>query len=109
MNEQIDVPLHMHKIITKLAEVKELSVFLVMQEATTIRDYKLALAVASEKHKSSGLPATLVKTQAEKDAADNEFDMNMAKGALKAHWIYIGILQSQLNGYQSINRTNASI
>ncbi len=89
--------------------MKELSIPLVTAEATTTRDYKMALAIAQEKHRASGLPATLVKTQAEKDASDQEFDMNMAKGALKAHWVYIGILQSQLNGYQSINRTNASI
>ena len=94
----------MLKLIDLLRDEGHRAEDLIRAKAEAIRDYDMAIGVATTKLKDGGTQATLIPAKAKADCADKRLDLVLAEELLKAHYSRVGILQAQLNGFQSINR-----
>lgn len=77
---------------------------LVHAKANSIGEYDKALGVATSLLKAEGHPITLIDKIAKERTADLRIKMIVAEESLKAHYSKLSRLESQLNGFQSINR-----
>jgi hypothetical protein len=104
MSTVLEVAENIERIINALKAEGVKSQDLVTAKAVCISDYDKAIGVATLTLKSEGHPATLIPSLAKNVASDQRRDMVVAEEMLKAHYSRIGILEAQLNGYQSIFR-----
>lgn len=73
-------------------------------KARSIMEHKKAKAIATARLRSEGVQVTLIKSLAEGEAAELEYEMNLASDLLKIHFDRTENLRSQMNATQSINR-----
>jgi hypothetical protein len=100
--EPLEVAQHMEEIIRKLAIEGQRGKELVEAKASALVDYKKERAVRALFHKNAGMAVTLIKHQADGDAADMEGYMTLTADEFKIHLVRMDNLKAQLNGYQSI-------
>ena len=104
MSEVIETAKQMKLIVEALKVEGQKSGQLIESKGIKTMTYKQSRAVASVKAKAEGMAVTLIKHHAEGEASSDEYAMIVATESLKAHWIRMENLRSQLNAYQSINR-----
>lgn len=104
MPDLVDVSKKIEHIILKLKEEGHRSEELIRNKADAVRTHEKGLGVETARLKSEGTPATLIDRLARDRCADLHHAVIIAEESLKAHYVRIQILQSQLNGYQSIFR-----
>jgi hypothetical protein len=104
MSEVIETAHNMKLIIEALKVEGHRSDGLIEAKGLTTMAYKIARATESVRAKDGGMAVTMLKHHAEGASAKEEYDMIVATESLKAHWIRMENLRSQLNAYQSINR-----
>ena len=102
--DAVTVAHHMQQIISALSVEGKLGKELLDAKADALIAYRKQRAVRALFHKSNGMAVTLIKHQADGDAAVLEGEMVRTADAFKIHIIRMDNLRSQLNGYQSINR-----
>lgn len=107
--EAVQVAHHMEQIIAALTIEGKRGKELVEAKADALVAYRKQRAVRALYHRSEGMSVTLIKHQADGDAAVLEGEMVRTADEFKIHIIRMDNLKAQLNGYQSINRHLASI
>jgi hypothetical protein len=104
MSEAVETARQMKRIIEALKVEGSKSTELIEAKARTTMAYKVARATEAVRAKDGGMAVTMLKHHAEGAASEEEYAMIVAVESLKAHWIRMENLRSQLNAYQSINR-----
>ncbi len=98
----VDVANRINLISKELSRECAKSETLINADATADSEYDKSVAIKGLALKASGMPVTLVPSQAKGDASDEKYKMLVAKGSLKAHWEKIKALEAQMNAQQSI-------
>jgi translation elongation factor EF-Ts len=88
-------------MLNKFVANKELSIATVA--------YEKAKGIVTESLKHDGHPVSIIESMAKGRCAELKGDVTHAEIKYKAIILNIQILQSQLNGYQSINRHLANV
>ena len=71
---------------------------------TSERDYQIAKDVTWAKLKAEGKPVTEIKEIIKGRCAEELFRRDKAEIKYKSFIVRLGVLEKQLNGYQSVNR-----
>ena len=104
MKEAIEVARHIESVIKAIRDEGKRSDVLIKARASAIAEYDKHLASTILKLKESGTAATLAEKVAKGEKWELRYAMEVAEGTYKAHFARLQYLQSQLNGYQSVNR-----
>ena len=102
MENVIDVAAKINTISKCLTAEREKLKELTSANALAQTEYDKGIGVAEAKHHGAGMPVTLIKAQAKKDSADLRYMALMSDGMLKATYVNINTLQSQMVAQQSI-------
>jgi len=104
MSEAVETAKQMKLIIEALKVEGQKSKELIEAKGMATMAYKIERATQAVKAKDGGMAVTMLKHHAEGASAEQEMNMIVATESLKAHWIRMENLRSQLNAFQSINR-----
>ena len=74
------------------------------KKANTIGEYRKKLEITTLTLKEQGMPATLIKDLAKGESYKEEVAMDLAESMYKIALTKLRVIETELNGYQSINR-----
>ena len=104
MQEAMEVARHIESVIEAIRVEGGRSEVLIEARARAISQYDKHVATTILKLKEAGTAATLAEKVAKGERWELRYAMEVAEGTYKAHFARLNYLQSQLNGYQSVNR-----
>ena len=104
MQEAIEVARKIEAVIKAIRDEGARSEVLIEARAKAISEYDKSIASSILKLKESGTPATVSEKVAKGERWELRYAMEVAEGTYKAHFARLNYLQSQLNGYQSVNK-----
>ena len=104
MKEAIEVARNIEAVIKAIRDEGARSEVLIEARARAISEYDKSIATTILKLKESGTPATVSEKVAKGERWELRYAMEVAEGTYKAHFARLNYLQSQLNGYQSVNK-----
>ena len=104
--EALKVAQDIEKIVCALKDenVAEDMLALIIAKAKSAMDYDETMGVRTAALRATDTPVTLIKDLARKDAAEKLYAKIVAEETLKARYSRVKVLESQMNGLQSILR-----
>ena len=104
MKTPLEVASNIERIIEALRVEGLRSEELIKAKAESMGEYDRLVAVTTSNMRGKGEPVTLVNKLSGEFTHKALIAKIVAEETLKAHYSRIGVLEAQLNGYQSINR-----
>ena len=102
--DKLRIAQQIEKIILRIRDEGSRSDELIEAKASACSLYDCELAKHTVILRDDGVPATLIPAQAKGKVSDLLLTKILAEEKLKAHFKRLEYLQSQLTGYQSINK-----
>lgn len=92
----------MNKLETALGDEWKNNQTLIESKAKALSEYDKAIAIKTISLKASGKPTTIIPQLAKGECEDELYQKILAEEMLKAHYVRIDILRSQLSAKKSV-------